>query len=353
MGAQRLKILYAAPLDEKNTSLYRMWALQRLGVLVAHMDTLPYISHGNRLTQAVRGRIIAGPTVQRFNRDLLQMAIEHKVDAVWADKVLYLQPGTLRKLREAGIVTIDYTIDNPFGPRRDPGWRVYMKAIPEYDLHVVQRDKNLEDYKSCGAHNVVKIQTAYEPTANFPPPAGWCDLNRDREVSFIGTPYDNRAEFLTSLWSDFGVPVTIDGTRVWRKKLDPDALRALYSNDGELFHEEYREAIWRSKINLSFITHTNEDEFAHKSFEIVACGGFLLAERSKGHMDRFKEDEEAVFFSSVEECARKIRRYLLDVTARERIASAGQRRAVESGYSNDAQMKIVLEKLQPILNSVN
>ncbi len=61
----------------------------------------------------------------------------------------------------------------------------------------------------------------------------------------------------------------------------------------------YREGIWRSKINLSFLTHSNHDEFAHKSFEIAACGGFLLAERSEGHVARFEEDEEAVFFTGL------------------------------------------------------
>ena len=67
-----------------------------------------------------------------------------------------------------------------------------MKDIPFYDLHVVQRDANIADYKERGARDVIKIQTAYEPTIHFPPPAGWSDADRDREVSFIGTPYDQR-----------------------------------------------------------------------------------------------------------------------------------------------------------------
>ncbi len=68
-----------------------------------------------------------------------------------ADKLLWMQPRTLDRLRSMGITTVSYMIDNPFGPRRDPGWRLYMKDIPHYDLHVVQRDKNIEDYRSRGA----------------------------------------------------------------------------------------------------------------------------------------------------------------------------------------------------------
>jgi spore maturation protein CgeB len=99
---------------------------------------------------------------------------------------------------------------------------------------------------------------------------------------------------------------------------------------------------------LSFLTHSNHDEFVHKSFEIAACGGFLLAERSAGHLERFVEDEEAVFFTGFDECAEKIRRYLPDAEARGRIAAAGRMRAVRDGYGNDAQMGKILERVESL-----
>jgi spore maturation protein CgeB len=139
--------------------------------------------------------------------------------------------------------------------------------------------------------------------------------------------------------------VVISGDRMWNTRLDPEAAAALYTGR-ELYGQAYREGIWRSKINLSFITHSNQDEFVHKSFEIAACGGFLLAERSAGHKARFREDEEAVFFTGFDECAAKIRRYLPDEAARTRIAAAGRARALRDGYSNDAQVARILDRLQ-------
>jgi spore maturation protein CgeB len=257
-----------------------------------------------------------------------------------------------------GVKSVSYMIDNAFGPRRDPGWRLYMKDIPHFDLHVVQRDKNIADYRERGARDVIKIQTAYEPTVHFPEPEGESrgggdayearDAARDRGVSFIGTSYDDRPEFLTRLWRECGFPVVISGDKMWNARLDAEAAKALYTG-GELYGAAYREAIWRSKINLSFITHSNQDEFVHKSFEIAGCGGFLLAERSAGHMAKFREDEEAVFFSDFAECAAKIRRYLPDAAARGRIAAAGHERAVRDGYGNDAQMAKILERVRPLL----
>ena len=344
-----LKILYAAGLSPNDSSQYRLWALERLGHTVVSLNAYEYESR-NALARKVFFRMQAGPWVARLNRDILAMAERERPDVFWADKLLSLQPKTLEKLRTMGIVSVSYMIDNAFGPRRDPGWRLYMQDIPYFDLHVVQRDKNIADYRERGARDVIKIQTAYEPTVHFPPPDGWSDKNRDRGVSFIGTSYDDRPEFLTRLWKEYGFPVVISGDSQWKRRLTPEAVAALYTNS-ELYLKDYREGIWRSKINLSFLTHSNQDEFVHKSFEIAACQGFLLAERSPGHTARFVEDEEAVFFTGFDECVEKIRKYLPDEAARERIAAAGRARAVRDGYGNDAQVGAIVERVRSIFHA--
>jgi spore maturation protein CgeB len=343
-----MKILYAAGMSPNDSSLYRLWALERLGHQVIPFNAFDYVPR-NMVMRKIAQRLVTGPGVARLNRDVLHIAEREKPDILWADKLLYMRPQTLDRLRALGVATVSYMIDNPFGPRQDPGWRLYMKDIPHYDLHVVQRDRNILDYTSRGARDVIKIQTAYEPTIHFPPPEGWSDADRDRGVSFIGTPYDNRAQFLTRLWKEFNLPVTVSGGLVWKPALGSEATAAIYRGNGELFRDEYREGIWRSKINLSFITHSNCDEFVHKSFEIAGCGGFLLAERSEGHKQRFREDEEAVFFSTIEECVEKIRRYLPDEAARTRIAAAGHARAVRDGYHNDRQVALIVERAAQII----
>ncbi len=343
-----LKILYAGALSPNDSALYRLWALERLGHKVVPLNSYEY-SRFETLVGKITFRLAAGPSINRLNRDLLHLAEREKPDLVWADKLLGMQPKTLERLRAMGIATVSYMIDNPFGTREDPGWRLYMKDIPYYDLHVVQRDANIADYMARGARDVIKIQTAYEPTIHFPPPAGWSDKNRDREVSFIGTPYDQRGEFLTGLWRDDAISVSISGSeRLWRKSLDQQAYAGMF-REGELYGPAYRDGIWRSKINLSFVTHANQDEFVHKSFEIAGCGGFLLAERTQGHMDRFAADEEAVFFSTVKECADKIRRWLPDEAGRARVAAAGHVRAASCGYHNDGQMRLILERVKRIV----
>jgi spore maturation protein CgeB len=346
----RYRILYAGPLVPNENLLFRYWALKRLGHVLIPFDERFYQRQSNSLNHKLRFRLQRGPVASDYNERIVNAALRHNVDVLWADKQLLLRPHTLDILRAHGIATIDYTIDNPFGPRRDPGWRTYKACIGHYDLHVVQSNQRADAFLAAGALHVFKLQTAFEPSIHFPPPPGWSDANRDREASFIGSPYDNRLEYFVRLRREFDVPLSISGTPRWAQLL-PEDVRSCYTGS-EFFAADYRDQIWRSKINLSFVTHSNLDEYAHKSFEIAGCAAFQLAERCPGHTERFIEDVEAVYFSSVEECAEKIRRYLPDEAARNRIAAAGYRRAVSSGYYNDRQLAAVMQDFEPIARGV-
>jgi hypothetical protein len=348
MPLERLRVLYLSGLTPDYYGEYRLRALRRLPLgSVASLDTGSFAST-SRLMSKLQFRLQAGPGVSRLNRAVLEAVEREEANVLLCDKVLSLHPSTLRDLRHRGVITVDYLNDNPFGPRRDPGWRLFRKTIPEYDLHAVPRSSSIADFCQFGAREAMEIRFTYEPTVHFPPASPWTDSNRERNVSFIGTPYDERGDFLTRLWRA-GIPVDISGSRPhWQSTLPADGFDAIF-RAGELIGDAYREAIWRSRINLAFVTHSNRDEVAHKSFEITACGAFLLAERTPEHLACFREDEEAVFFSDFDECRAKVERYLNDESARSAIAAAGQRRAWTSGYDNDSMMRRLLGRAAELL----
>src|SRR5271167_1855989 len=105
-----MRILYATELSPNSSSLYRTWALERLGHSVIPLNTLNYLS-SNAILRKVLHRLSAGPGVDRLNRDLLRVAETEKPDILWADKVLWMKPSTLARLREMGIGTVSYMID--------------------------------------------------------------------------------------------------------------------------------------------------------------------------------------------------------------------------------------------------
>lgn len=335
------RILYVGSLGNESTAEHRCRAFSRLGFETSAFDTNPYMQTGKWLSDRVRLRTLVGPSIVKLNDDLLRMSESFRPDLIWFDKALSVRLETLKKLRSRGAFTVHYNPDNPFGNSPGPGWRLFLSAIPEYDLHVVPRQVNLSQYRAAGAKDVRVMYFAYEPTIHFPPSDEWSESDRIYDVTFIGSPHDERAKFLSRLHDDFGIKVKIWGSHKWPRLLSKQAKDSLWMG-GSVFNASYRGTIWRSKISLGFLTHSNCDELAHRAFEICACGGFLLAEESAGHRKAFDNNKEAVYFDSVESCAMQIKRYLPDEKARVAISRSGHLRAVSSGYSNDARIEEVI-----------
>ncbi len=341
---KRRKILYVAPLGPGNTSLYRYQAFERIGQEMIPFALEPY-EPKSRYVAALQYRYPVGPLIARVNRALTAAVREHKPEVVWFDKPVHFHAGTIGAASATGAKTVCYNQDNPFGPRNDGCWMQFLKVYKLFDLHCLFRTIDIPRYKSSGLP-FIKIKLSYDPKQHFPPPEGWSDSDRTRGVSYTGSPLEDRAEFLLNLAEVYRLPVSVAGPR-WEKTWSPELL-AKYVVGGMMKDAAYRESIWKSKVNLAFVTELNEEDVAHKSFEITACAQFLLAKRSPGHKDAFEEGTEAEFYDSLEECADKAYYYLNHPRQREEIAAAGRARSVRSGYDNDSQLARVLWKLDGV-----
>lgn len=338
------RILYASDLGRGSTAAYRFGALRRLGQDAHAFDVLPYTPQ-NRYRNWLRFRYPVWPLVARINRELVKAIRTLRPDVVWFDKPIFYTRGTMRAIRKTGAKIVFYVQDAPFGLRNDGCWMQFRRVLRMADLHCLVRTADVERYSGWGLPWIGTL-FSFDPATHFPPPYGFNDTNRDRGISYIGFPYEQRPAFLLSLARDHKLPVFINGTR-WEQALTPEEQLDV-TLGGFLAADDYRSGIWRSKINLSFVTESNEDDIAHKAVEIAACGGFLMAVRTPGHEALFEEDKEAVFFASIEECADKARFYLSRPELREAIAKRARERAVRSGYDNDTQLARVLNRLDGI-----
>ena len=100
-------------------------------------------------------RATLGPIIARLNRDLIAAIAKGNFDLVWFEKALFVWPKTVRAIPKFGARTIHYNPDNPFSPRRDPGWRILLKAIPEYDAHALANPASIPQHKAAGARKVL------------------------------------------------------------------------------------------------------------------------------------------------------------------------------------------------------
>jgi spore maturation protein CgeB len=92
-----------------------------------------------------------------------------------------------------------------------------------------------------------------------------------------------------------------------------------------VYLHDFAKAIGGAKISLGFLRKENRDDYTQRSFEIPACGGCLLAERTARHSAMYREGVEAEFFDadSLEELVAKTKRLLTDDEYRERLRDSG------------------------------
>ena len=139
------------------------------------------------------------------------------------------------------------------------------------------------------------------------------------------------------------IPVSVSGDG-WPKGKHWSIVQPFYKGPS-IYGEAYIHTINGMDVALHFLRHGNRDEQDSRTFEIPACKVFMIAERSELHTRLFKEDEEAVFFSSKEELLQKVKHYLDAKESRDRIALNGYKRSFESGYTHEERMKMVVEKI--------
>lgn len=114
---------------------------------------------------------------------------------------------------------------------------------------------------------------------------------------------------------------------------------------------DYRLAVGGAKIAVNLVRRANRDDHVMRTFEIPACGGFMLTERSSSHEELFSEDNEAAFFGSPDELVAKVRSYLVRDEARARIAAAGYRKITQGQHTYADRLAEIIEAARTVRGS--
>ncbi len=291
-----MRVLYGAGLQLGSTSEHRLRAFRRsISDDVIEFAFERYLASALPLVQKLTERVLMSPAITAINGALLRAVEEYQPDCVWLDKPIYFHAKTIQRLRANDVKVIAYTNDDPYGPRKDPVWRLFKSAIPHYWGHVVTRQVSRRELMEHGAVRVVCTPFAFEPSLHFPPEAIGLGTPKGFDVSFVGSPHDNRVQWITKLVGELpGVRFGLFGPGWHRhaRRLRDVGLTAQPS----VWNDQYREVIWRSKLSISFITRSNRDELSHKAIEIAACGTPVLVEHSEIHDRIFRHRESAYFF---------------------------------------------------------
>lgn len=344
-----MKILYIGHTAPESTSRHRADALTRLGHDVILAD--PY----SVLFNSLKGGFL-GALHYRTGYRLIQRAVCTWVEGLlskhagWPE-VVWVNGGELigaeaaNRLRQLGVPMLLYNNDDPTGRRDGRRFDSLLEALPEYDLCVVLREPNVNEFLAYGANAVHRVWMSYDEVAHRP----YDNIENiptafRSEVAFVGTCIrgEGRDEFLLAL-IDQGINVAIWGDR-WQKSPGWSKLKAHWRGSA-LSGREYVASLQGAKVALGFLSSGNRDLHTTRSAEIPYARGLLCAQRTVEHLAMYREGEEAVFWDNVGECAEVCRKLLADDALREKIRQQGMTRIRSGSYGNESICNEILAQL--------
>jgi spore maturation protein CgeB len=223
-------------------------------------------------------------------------------------------------MRAAGAFVTNINHDDFFSMNPNNRSPLQRAALPFYDFVFVTREVNVAEVAPINPH-VEFFPFAYHPKFHRPvaiPPAF------DTDVVFVGTWEAERCHLLEQLVQRVPARYAIWGSH-WSGAGKNSPLRPYLIGRDALLDDQCR-ALGGAKISLAFLRKLNRDDYTQRTFEIPACGGLLLAERTARHASFYREGIEAEFFDpqSPEELIEKVRSLLADPARRQAIRDAGK-----------------------------
>ena len=315
------------------------YALRRLGCDLLALDPSTCVPLLRRYGSRIALRFARPWLMREYNELVLDAAREFQPDFLLAFKGNLVLPETLRKLREQKIPLYNYYPD-----------RVLLEAgtylgqsLGEYDCFFdTKRYWDGEAAHKVQVRERVFVPHGYDPEVHKP--LVLTDKDKAQygcDVSLIANWSPTKETTLSELLSVLpGVDLRIWG-RNWSRCKNPAILR--FVRDWAPTGHQYSRMILAARINLGImgITPAARDETTTRTYEIPACGGFMLHERTRELQELFEEDKEVACFGSGRELAEKIEFYLSHPEQRKTIAAAGHARCVPA-YSYDRRVAQIL-----------
>lgn len=330
--------------SEFGTSLHRARALRRLGHQVAHIDPRELLPESRWIDRWIfhTGALFLERIVkaQVLSHSLIE---DGSFNLVWVNDTKLLGPGLVRALKRRFGRIVCYVNDDPFGDREARARRLFLKAVPEYDLIAVVREENVREAYEHGAKDVMRVFMSADEVVHAPQKLGEQERkNWQSEVLFAGTGMEQRGPFLATL-VELGVPLTLYGDR-WQKQPGWDVLKKHWKGPA-LEGDDYTKALQEAKVCIGLLSEGNRDLHTRRSMEIPYAGSVLCAERTREHQELYEEGEEAIFWENVEECAEVCFSLLRNEERRRCIAENGRQRCIENGHLNERVMEKIVSRV--------
>lgn len=337
-----LKILYLGENWYGSCARACCYALRRQGCDVVDIDIQTMIPQLRNKIGRAMVRLIWPIIVEDYNKRILQMAREFKPDILLAFKGSMVEAATLREVRSNGVVLYNYFPDT----RPAEHGKQLAESIDLYDCVFYTKRFWMSHRPAEIVHPELRfVNHGYDSEVHRRWQLEEKDLRTyQHDVLVIGSHTPYKEQVLSELVAKMSsLDLFIYGER-WGERCANPELRKRIAGIG-VFGSGYAKAIQAARINLAVlawdITRIDKDETTTRTFEIPACGGFMLHQRTDELLELYKDGEEVVSYGDVDELREKIPYYLAHPEERAAIAQRGQARCVPA-YSYDTRMAEIL-----------
>ena len=291
--------------------------------LVPYVDWMPKLYRPNVRGSGIAERVMGSIVRPVVEARLLRAIRGLKPNLVFLVKCDDLHRSTLRALRRLGATVFAFHPDDPFNSRRGfapgPSHRRAATQMGEVDAYFVWSAALVAQAKRRGAH-AHYLPFASDTFLHHPVEITAEERTRyEAHVSFIGNWDRERERWLSAL---VGFDLAIWGSSYWASRCGDAQVRKAWRGR-ELEGDDASKAVGASKVNLNVLRTQNKNACNMRTFEIPACGGFMLHERSRELSDLFRPGFECDDFGSPGELQQKVTYYLEHPKERARIAAAG------------------------------
>lgn len=268
----------------------------------------------------------------RLRRSLQRAALQraiiasvrlHRADVLLTVKGVGIDGSTLATLRSQGVTLVNYYPDYHFND-------VPLADLALYDLMVTTKSFQVETLERImGADRVAFVHHGYSPEvhrrlAERP--------SKDIDVLYVGNAVPAKAEYMIALATALPqAAIRVVGAR-WHDYSAGTALApaiAGYQQSGDYYAAEVSAA----KINLGIHMDADPatgfaDLVSTRTFEIPACGGFMLHVDNAEVRSLFDVPSEIDTFADANDLIAKVRYWLGHPQERAAVAARGHARAV-------------------------
>ena len=290
------------------------------------------------LTNRVLDRLLFYSVAEKINTNLLNAIKGGNYNILLVMKGIHLFPETISAAKQYVTHVVNWNPDDFFNPLNNS--KYLLASFNKFDCIFTARPHLAEEYRHKGAKRVETLHWYYLPKTQHPVRVSEEEKNQfGSDIVFVGTWSKRREQFLSALGN---LNLRVWGTHWHRASSE---FRNTIDCRPPIFGEEMCKVICSSKININILTAENRDTTNVRNFEIPACGGFQLCERSSEIMQFFEEGKEIAFYSNPEELLSQCKNYLENERELEQMRQRGYQRLINGHHSMKDRVAAIITAL--------